>query len=356
MKQAVQPSSNRRGDAAWPHVPASIPAGTRHARTWPKVSLVTPSFEQGAFLEETILSVLNQGYPDLEYVVFDGGSTDGSLDILKRYGDQITYWESVADNGQSQAINKGWKRATGKYIWWLNSDDMLMPGALFQSVAYLEDHPGVGFVYGDLEIIDAGGMRKGRHRYADFIYEQVLQTGQDISQAGALMRRDLLDRIGFLNEDLHFMMDLEYWHRLALDGIDIHHLAEPLALFRVYDETKTQASSARLIEERYRVARLITSHPRFHSTGDAAASVWSSTHIACARGYAKAGLFAPGLRECWRSLIRMPGRMLSAGWWYLVLLNLAGMVLGREGWLRLRRWLRSRRAGSVQTINGERMP
>jgi glycosyltransferase involved in cell wall biosynthesis len=318
------------------------------------VTLVTPSYQQAPFLEQTILSVLNQGYPDLEYFVFDGGSTDGSVEIIRRYTDHLAGWESQPDRGQSHAVNKGWKLATGSYLWWLNSDDMLTPGSLFRSVRYLEEHPQSGMVYGDLIIVDATGKVTGRNRYKDFTYRQVLRTGQDISQAGAMMRRNCLEQVGFLNEGFHLVMDLEYWHRLALAGIQIDHLDDTLALFRVYDETKTQSSPADFIPERLRVASMITSHPTFQSHyADLESTVWSHAHAASARGYAKAGEFLHGLGECWKSLRFNPSRLVDRGWWYLNLLNVAGLIMGRDRWLRMRANTRARRAArdseSVET-------
>jgi len=311
-------------------------------RKWPRVTLVTPSYQQAPYLGETIQSVLLQGYPELEYFVFDGGSSDGSKVILEAYHHQLTYWESAPDRGQSHAINKGWRRASGKYLWWLNSDDLLTPGSLFRSVAYLEDHPGIGMVYGDLLLIDEHGGILGPKTYADFDYGQVLQSGQDISQAGGLMRRSCIGQAGFLNEDLHFMMDLEYWHRLALAGIGIQHLSEYQALFRVYDETKTQSSSPRVVEERYHIARMIEENASMKEyPGLNVDRLWSNTYLISGRNCAKAGSFGKGARECWRSLRRRPRRVFDANWWHTLLINLAGLILGRTIWLRLRSRKRS---------------
>lgn len=343
----------RRG---WPYEADSPDADVLAERDWPRVTLVTPSFQQAAFLELTILSVLNQGYPHLDYFVFDGGSTDGSLAILQRYSEKLTDWESVPDEGQAYAINKGWRRASGTYLWWLNSDDLLAPGSLFKSVRYLEEHPDKGMVYGDLDIIDETGCILERRRYQAFDYPHVLRTGQDIPQAGALMRQTCLESAGFLNEDLHLVMDLDYWHRLALGGIHVAHLSEPLAYFRVYDETKTQSSPVNLIGERCQVARWICSHPSFQEEySHLEHDVWSNTYAACARGYAKAGAFAEGLRACWRSLLRRPLRLLDCGWWYLVALNGAGVLLGRERWLQWRARARTRRGEATLKTKREHL-
>jgi len=120
----------------------------------PLVSIVTPSFNQVKYLEETIRSVLEQDYPKIEYIVIDGGSTDGSVEVIRKYADRLAYWVSEADRGQTDAINKGFATAHGSILAWLNSDDTYKPGAVSEAVAYLQNHPNIGMVYGDLDFID----------------------------------------------------------------------------------------------------------------------------------------------------------------------------------------------------------
>ena len=115
----------------------------RNNSDWPKISIITPSYNQGIFIEETILSVLDQNYPNLEYIIMDGGSTDNTVDIIKKYEDRITYWISEKDNGQSDAINKGFHKSTGDILHWLNSDDVLVPRALNMLVEYLSNNPDI---------------------------------------------------------------------------------------------------------------------------------------------------------------------------------------------------------------------
>ena len=123
----------------------------------PLVTIVTPSYNQAAFIERTIQSVLGQDYPDIEYIIMDGGSSDGSAEIIRRYEDRLAYWESVKDKGQTDAINKGFARAHGEILAWLNSDDVLYPHAVSEAVAYLTEHPECGLVYGNCDFIDAEG-------------------------------------------------------------------------------------------------------------------------------------------------------------------------------------------------------
>jgi glycosyltransferase involved in cell wall biosynthesis len=136
----------------------------------PLVSIITPSFNQAPYLRRTMESVLRQDYPNLEYIVVDGGSTDGSQAIIKEYEDRLAHWESVPDRGQTDAINKGFARATGKYLAWLNSDDVYQPGAISEATAYLESHPEVGMVYGDCTFIDADDRQIGRFPAAQTDY------------------------------------------------------------------------------------------------------------------------------------------------------------------------------------------
>ena len=331
-------------EKGWPFVAETPSPACLAERTWPRVTLVTPSYQQGDYLEETILSVLNQGYPNLEYIVMDGGSSDGSVEIIKKYASRLAGWESKQDRGQSHAINKGWRNATGEFLWWINADDVLTPLSLFRSVSYLMDHPSFGAVYGDLAIIDSCGEKVGVQKYHLFSYQAVLEFGYDISQPGALMRRSCIEQVGFLNEELHLVMDLDYWHRLALEGIRIAHLPEILALFRVYDDTKTQSSPTHLIQERYYVARSILNHRRFlDEFMGLNNAVWSWTHASCARGYAKSGAFGLGFSESVKSVRKRPTALFEGKWWYVLILNLLGLLVGRKCWLKLRSLVRKHR-------------
>ena len=139
----------------------------------PLVSIVTPSFNQGRFLEATIQSVLNQDYVNVEYIVVDGGSTDNCVDILKKYSDQLAHWMSEPDAGQTDAINKGFSLATGEIFAWLNSDDIYRPGAISEAVAYLQDHPNEGMIYGDADFIDENGNWLGKFPSAKTDYRKL---------------------------------------------------------------------------------------------------------------------------------------------------------------------------------------
>lgn len=184
--------------------------------TFPRISIVTPSFNQGQFLEETILSVLNQNYPNLEYFVMDGGSTDNSVEIIQKYAPRLTYWESKPDRGQSHAINKGFKMATGELVAWLNSDDILLPGALQEFANVWSDNPTVGFINGISELIDELGNSKGKTFGSHFDLLESLTTSRNtVAQPSTFISRQCLSDVGFLDEALHMSMDWDLWLRIG---------------------------------------------------------------------------------------------------------------------------------------------
>ena len=219
---------------------------------------MTPSLNQAAFLERTIRSVLDQGYPALEYLVFDGGSTDGSVDILRRYDDQIAYWESEPDRGQSHALNKGFERATGDLVGWINSDDYYLLGAFAAVVAAFEANPEAEWVCGACRYLNADGSlhsvwrpqlpRGPRSRWA---FEPWY-----VPQASSFWRRSVFERLGGLREDYHFAMDTEFGLRLALAGVLPVIVEEELAV-RAHQEQAKSADPSQWIPEE---ARLRSEH------------------------------------------------------------------------------------------------
>ena len=230
----------------------------------PLVSIVTPSFNQGRFLEATIRSVLEQDYAPLEYILIDGGSTDESLSIIQAYAPRLSHWVSEADRGQSQAINKGLKLAHGEILGWLNSDDMLAPGAVSRAVAVFTHEPQVDVVYGRLERIDEDGhqiptpiLPKDR---LEFSAQHVLGECV-VNQPGSFWRRAIMERAGVLDEGLQYAMDYEYWSRLALHGARFRHLPQVAASFRLSANSKTVAHAAEHAGEQLRVLELISSQP-----------------------------------------------------------------------------------------------
>ncbi len=226
----------------------------------PLVSIVTPSFNQGGFIAETIASVLGQDYPHVEYVVVDGRSTDGTLDVLRGFGDQVS-WVSEPDRGQSDAINKGWRRTHGEIIAWLNADDVYRSGALSKVVGFLHEHPDVDLVYGDCDYINEHGDVLGRHRARPANGVDLLCSPVGIvSQPATFLRRRVLHTVGYLDEALHNCLDFDYWVRVA-SRHRMAYLPECLAAFRVHQGSKTVRLSARASRERLHVYERLFKSP-----------------------------------------------------------------------------------------------
>jgi glycosyltransferase involved in cell wall biosynthesis len=186
---------------------------------WPKISIVTPSYNQGKYLEKTIRSVLLQNYPNLEFIIIDGGSTDNSVDIIKKYERSLTYWVSEKDRGQSHAINKGFERTTGELYCWLNSDDFLAEGALFKIVEQYSGDEMIGAIYGQGHIVDER-MFFLRDTSLVFPTEQNLfywfeEGGAEFMQPSCFITRIAWEKCGPLSEDLHFAMDLDLWLKIS---------------------------------------------------------------------------------------------------------------------------------------------
>jgi glycosyltransferase involved in cell wall biosynthesis len=311
---------------------------------WPRVTLVTPSYQQGEFLEDTILSVLNQGYPDLEYFVMDGGSADRTRQILEAYASRLAGLESTADRGQAHAINKGWRRATGKYLWWLNSDDMLMPGALFDAAAALEADPQADLVYGDHIRITGDGRPMDVRTYPAFDFVAFELGNPDVSQPGALMRAEVRERLGDLDEDLHYLMDLDYWRRMALSGCRLVHLERPLALFRIHDEAKTMAGSPQAADERAMLNERLFAHPGLPlAVRRNRPRITSRMHLYRCHSYLLCGDYWSALREAARAAVVWPGQLLRASVWYHGGLAFLGIIAGHRAWRALRRAVRRMR-------------
>lgn len=180
------------------------------------VTVVTPSYNQAAYLEDALRSVLAQDYPRLEYIVVDGASTDGSVEIIQKYAPQLSYWVSEPDHGQAEAINKGFTRASGEILAWLNSDDLYLPGAIRQAVKIFKDHPEVGLAFGDALSIDAHGNPL-KHLQGRPWGLLDLMAFRILTQPTVFIRREALEKAGFLDTSYHFMLDHHLWVRIALE-------------------------------------------------------------------------------------------------------------------------------------------
>ena len=233
IKQLPPPLDTRSG---WPWNRAGSPSiETGISReNWPKISIVTPSYNQGRFIEETIRSVLLQGYPNLEYIVVDGGSTDETVEILKKYDPWIDHWVSEPDDGQTHAINKGLRRATGDIHGWLNSDDFFVPGALRRVVKAFRSSKCDALSGGRLLVDEASNVTGWSIKPAFDPWK----GGNTFPQDSTLWRSHVYNEIGYLDESYDFAMDFEFFLRLHKQfGIrDTNHL---VGAFRCYSESKT---------------------------------------------------------------------------------------------------------------------
>ncbi len=185
------------------------------------VSIITPSYNQAAYLEQTILSVLNQDYAPIEYIVVDGASKDASVEIIKKYADRLAYWVSEKDGGQAEAINKGFARATGEIIAWLNSDDYYLEGAVSAAVKIFEANPDVVLVYGNMLAVDEHGKTFNTLTYKQLTLEDLL-CFQIIGQPAVFMRRSALQKTNSLDATFHFLLDHFLWIQLAQHGRILH--------------------------------------------------------------------------------------------------------------------------------------
>ena len=204
----------------------------------PLVTIVTPSFNQASFLEDSILSVLSQDYPRIEYILVDGGSQDGSLEVIKKYADRFVYWVSEKDRGHADALNKGFRQANGEIWAWLNSDDTYYPGAVSQAVRYLVENPDAGMVYGDADLTDASGHVIGTFAARQTDYYRMLEGSVHIPQATTFIRASFWRQIGELDLSLFFGFDYDLWVKISKIS-RIKYLPRKWATFRLHGEGKS---------------------------------------------------------------------------------------------------------------------
>jgi glycosyltransferase involved in cell wall biosynthesis len=211
----------------------------------PRISVITPSFNQAAFIEQTIGSVLDQNYPNLEYIIVDGGSTDGSIGIIRKYECRLAYWISEKDRGQAHAINKGLERATGDIIAYLNSDDYYLEGALERVADHFASHPEVDLIHGRCRIVDVRGATVGERVSSITGYEEIVDlwdvwwNGRNFVQPEVFWTRRIMDRVGLLCENLFWALDYDYWLRVLHAGGAIGFVDHELAAFRLHTQQKS---------------------------------------------------------------------------------------------------------------------
>jgi len=219
-----------------------------------KISIITPSYNQGNYIEDNIKSVLNQNYDNFEHIIFDNLSSDCTIEVLKKY--KHLKWFSEKDKGQTDAINKGLKVATGDIICYLNADDMLAEDCLNFVTEFFKNNNGVDIIYGNCIFIDTTGSFIKVRKSEDFNLERLLYLGYSyIQQPSTFFRKEVINDVGFFNENLNYVMDYEYWIRCAKAGKILKYVDKNLAIMRIHKDAKTYTSNKKMFFEAFNVSR-----------------------------------------------------------------------------------------------------
>ncbi|MCE5208784.1 MAG: glycosyltransferase [Chloroflexi bacterium] len=275
----------------------------------PKVSIVTPSYNQAQFLEQTIQSVLSQTYPNIEYIVVDGASKDNSVEIIRKYEHRIAWWVSEPDKGQSEAVNKGWMHATGEIIGWLNSDDLLLPDTVTRMVNAFEETPEMGFIYGDVLSIDQHGDIFNVMRFQQWGIED-LAGFEIISQPGVFMCREILEQAGYLNNTLHYLMDIHLWLKM-IQLAPMRYLPGLAAAARYHAGAKNVATGAHFGADAYKIVEWMKTQPLLQEILEKDSHrVWAGAHRISARYLLDAGDASGALRDYLRCFWARPATAL----------------------------------------------
>ncbi len=252
LTQLPAPPPNKTG---WPWTVESDDLGkSSDSLAWPKFTIVTPSFNQAAYLEETIRSILLQNYPNVELIIIDGGSTDGSVEILRNYEPWLAFWVSERDRGQSDALNKGFARATGDIVAWQNSDDIFTPNAFWTAAVEFVNHPTVDLVFGNSATIDEQSHVLVEARYTAFSLSCLLHEGWNLTNQAAFWRKTLHDRVGSFDVGLHYAMDKDFFVRASQRG-RFQHIRRILGYFRLHEWAKTSMIRKTQGEDEYTLLR-----------------------------------------------------------------------------------------------------
>jgi glycosyltransferase involved in cell wall biosynthesis len=296
----------------------------------PLVSIITPSYNQADYLDLTIQSVLGQDYPRIEYIVVDGASTDGSVEIIRRYAERLAWWVSEPDRGQAEAINKGFQRASGEIVAWLNSDDLYLPGAVARAVRALQADPALGLVFGDALTIDAQGKPLNSLAFGDWGLRELIRF-RIICQPAVFMRRSVLEQAGYLDPAYHMMLDHQLWLRMA-QLRPVQYLGQagrlaPLAAARHHPQAKNTAQPEKFAQETLRVLKWQETQPGLQAPiTQGRRQVIGGAYRLVGRYLLDGGAYAEALRAYVRAFVNWPGYTLKH--WHRILyaaLSLLGL-------------------------------
>lgn len=285
----------------------------------PLVSIITPSYNQAAYLEHTIQSVLAQDYAPLEYIIVDGASSDGSVEVIRCYADRLAWWASEPDHGQADAINKGLQRARGEVVAWLNSDDLYLPGAVASAVDALQANPGLGMVFGDAITIDAQGRPLNKLAFGAWGLSELMRF-RIICQPAVFMRRSVLEDGGWLDTSYHFLLDHHLWLRMACRapvryigaGAGCQEKIFPLAAARYHPGAKNVTMAAQVGREVERLLDWMQEQPELASlVGQNRRQVLGGAYRLTARYLLEGGLPAQALRYYGKACLYWPSYALK---------------------------------------------
>lgn len=322
------------------------------SRVKPLVSIITPSFNQVEYIEMTLQSVLRQDYAPIEYIVIDGGSTDGSIGIIEKYSDRLAYWVSEPDQGQVDAINKGLRRATGDIVAWINSDDMYVAGVVSEAVEALNSDQDLGMVYGDGIMVNAHNKLLDLHTYRTYTTLDLL-CFDVLLQPTVFMRRAVLEKVGLLSDQYHMVLDHDLWIRIAVER-PILHVPSFWAVERTHEKAKTVAMTGTFVEEAEELIRRAEGSPVL---GDLIRTnerkVRASLHTFAARRMIDGGEYRRATLEILKAYVTDP--RIGFRYWYKAVqasLSAAGLERLFLGYRNLRRRLQHGDRHVVMTERG----